>query len=187
MFGVQYHRGNTLMAALLHRYPRYSRHRQGWQASKIPPVSARLEIAHARAHTESFSLDSVVINRSKTGLGGSTAHWCFSLRHAVQSRPAFGTSPVANATVGASNLFGHELVVPPHCATRRWTMHENPIFRMSASSRTGCGATGWRMSCPFCTWKTRKLAFFLFPCQFGTMFASVSIPQSPKRHRSVGD
>ena len=43
MFRAQRHRGNALMAAITHRYPRYSRH--GWQATSIPFVSARLEIA----------------------------------------------------------------------------------------------------------------------------------------------
>ena len=33
-----------------------------------------MEIAHSRPHTKSFSPERVAINRSKTGLGGSTAH-----------------------------------------------------------------------------------------------------------------
>ena len=63
---------NKLMAAFMHRYPRHSRHGEE-QVAMIPPVSARLEIAHARTHTESFLRECVVINRSKTGLGGASA------------------------------------------------------------------------------------------------------------------
>ena len=66
------------------------------------------------------------MNRRKAWVGGSLAHGRFPLGHVVvQLRPAFGTSSVANTTVGTTNLFGHEFVVPPHCSTRRWTMHEN--------------------------------------------------------------
>ena len=34
MFGVQHHRGNTLMAAFMHRFPKYS-------GQPVPPTSAR--------------------------------------------------------------------------------------------------------------------------------------------------
>ena len=43
-------------------------------------------------------------------------------------RPAFGTSPSAPTTIGAADLFGHEFVVPPHCATRRWRTHGNQSY-----------------------------------------------------------
>ena len=49
VFGVLHCRGNTLMAAFIHRGPQYSRHRR-WHAAKIPPVCAKLESAHSRSH-----------------------------------------------------------------------------------------------------------------------------------------
>ena len=86
-------------------------------------------MAHSWSHARGFSPKRVVIHRSKTGFGGSTAHGRFLPSHVAESRPAFGTSSVANPTIGATNLFGHEFVVPPHCATRRWTMHANQSHR----------------------------------------------------------
>ena len=48
LFGVQH----PLMAAFMHGFPFETRR---WPATKISPVSARLEIAHTRSHKESFS------------------------------------------------------------------------------------------------------------------------------------
>ena len=101
---------NTLMAALMHMYHRYSRHGaaklprfhrclRGWKM--LTPIAAKL----CRRRMGAFLLVMFV----------------------VQLRPA----SVANATAGTTNLFSHEFVVPPHCSTRRWTLHENPILRMS--------------------------------------------------------
>ena len=64
MFGAQHHRGNTLMAALMHRYLRDSRH--GGQATKIPPVSARLEIRTRKAFLQNVWLSVA----AKMGLAG---------------------------------------------------------------------------------------------------------------------
>ena len=75
--------------------------------------------------TKSFSPERVVVNRSKTGLGGSSAYGRVPSGHVVQSRLAFGTSPAARTTVGAADLFRNKFVVLPHCATRRWTVQEN--------------------------------------------------------------
>ena len=97
-----------------------------WHATKIPLVFARLEIAHTRSHAKSVSPKRVVINPSKTGVGGSSAHGRFFPDHVVQLRPAFGTSSFANATAGTADLLGDKFVAPPHCATRKWTMHTNP-------------------------------------------------------------
>ena len=106
---TQHHRGNTLMAALVHRYHPYSRH-GGGKLPRFTPVSAMLEIAHSWSQAKSFLPKRQVINRSKTGVGGSSTHGRFALGHVVQLRPAFGSS-VANTTVGGTNLFGHALVV----------------------------------------------------------------------------
>ena len=70
------------------------------------PVSARLEIAHTRADTESFSPECVVVNRSKTGLGGSAAHGRVHFGHAAHLCPAIGASPAARTTGGAADLIG---------------------------------------------------------------------------------
>ena len=59
MFGVQHQWGNTLMAALMHRYPRYSRH-----------GSVRLEIAHSYSHAERFALNVWSTIAAKLGLAG---------------------------------------------------------------------------------------------------------------------
>ena len=107
MFGVLHHRGNTLTAAIMHRYPRYSRHEGG----KLP-----------RFH------------RCLRG---------WKLLTPRRTRKAF---PLNVST----DLFIDTIVVPLHFATRRWTMHETkPILRMSPSTWSGSGATGWRRSCPF--------------------------------------
>ena len=55
-----------------------------WQATKIPQGPVRLEIAHSRSHAKIFPLHCVVINRSNTGVGGSSAHGRFPLGHVVQ-------------------------------------------------------------------------------------------------------
>ena len=109
-------------------------HTDGCSHAQVSPIllasyqdsTARLEIAQVgRTRKKAFLLRVWLSIASKLGLAGETAHARFLPSHVVQSRLAFGTSSVANTTIGATNLFGHEFVVAPRCATRRWTMHEN--------------------------------------------------------------
>ena len=81
----------------------------------------------------------MVINRSKTGLGGSTAHERAPFGHAVKLRPPFGTSTAARMTIGAADLFGNKFVVPPSLR------HEKHLLFCTASS--GCNSSK-RVSSP---------------------------------------
>ena len=95
-----------------------------------------------------------------------------------------GTPPAARTTVGAADLFVDNFVVPPHCAARRWTMHENPLLRMSPSSWS------WK----WCCWmekvvskvQTEDKEAIVFPSsyrQFRAVFLeSVSFTEPSRRH-----
>ena len=104
--------------------------------------------------TRKLFSECVVINRSKTGRGGSTADGRGFL---------VGTSPAARSTTGAADLFGDKFVVLRHCAARRWTMHENQSYRCPPSSCIGSGVTGWKkVSVHSCRRETKKLMSFPF-------------------------
>ena len=150
-------------------------------------MSASLEIiAHARAHTDSFSLECVVINRSKTGLDGSAAHERVPFSYAVRLRPALGASPAARTTAGTADVFGDTFMVHPHCASRRSTLHE----KQSSRCLHPLVLEDWM----WCHWMEKVVAIMQTGDKEGSrvsvflppvpdrMHKSVSVPQSPRRN-----
>ena len=154
-----------------------------WQATKIPPVSARLETAHSGSHAKRFFPERVVISRSITGLGGLTAPGRVPTGHAVQLRTAIGTSPAARTTIGAADLFGSKCVVPPHCATRRWTTHENEPHGCLHPLGLEVVPLDGKRRFQFAHGRQGNSRFpFSHPPFSDSVFDCVSIPQPSKRH-----
>ena len=79
MFGVQQHRGSTLTAALMHRYPRYSRHGED-SAGVCEAGNCSLQVRTRKAFPQYVWLSLA----ATTGLGGLTAHGRVISGHAVQ-------------------------------------------------------------------------------------------------------
>ena len=63
MFGVQHHRGSTLMAALMHRYPPILETRR-WQATMIPAVSSRFGQRFLKA-CQPLNLQNVMLQQAR--------------------------------------------------------------------------------------------------------------------------
>ena len=165
MFEVQHHWRNILMGPFMDTYLRYSRH-GAWQATKIPPVSARLEIAHFWSHVKSFHSKRVVINRSKTGIGGSTTARALSswsccavtpgLRNFIRCEHDNWCHQPLRSRIRGPSQFRHEKM-------------DNARKPTSLSPSDGNGPPQWR-SCPFCR-RGDKEALVLFSYhQFWTEF-----------------
>ena len=92
MFGVQHNGGNTLMAALMQRYPRLLKTRR-WESFR--QCLRGWTIAHTWSHAKKLYPQTCGFKCSKTG-------GRFLLGHVVQLSSAFGTSSVANTTVGTT-------------------------------------------------------------------------------------
>ena len=140
--------------------------------TKIPPVSARLEIAHSWSHTRSFFpnvLFSIAAKLGRRRMGPFLLVMLYS--HAEPSEllllrtpQTFCHQPLRSQIRGPSSLH-HE----------KMDNARKPILRMSPSSWIGSGATGWETSCPFSTRKSHS-DFFQFQTD---IFESGSILQSP--------
>ena len=123
MFGVQHYRGNTDGCSHAQISPILKT--REWQATKIPPVSARLEITHSWSHTKKFVSCSCGY-QSQQHWVWPTAHWrAFLLVMLCSDARPSETSSVANTDSWCHQPLPSRIRVSSSLRTRRWTMHEN--------------------------------------------------------------
>ena len=119
--GVPHYRGNTLTAATVHRYPRYSGHGGG----KLPRFHRCF--ADARAFSDSFPLECCWQSQQhwpwRVGGAGARAFLLIMLFHCAR--------PDAHTSAATADFSSITFMVPPHCASRRWTVHEHQFTDVS--------------------------------------------------------